>query len=282
MRPAEPSRTGPVLVIEPAGRWPFPNLKEVWERRELLWQMTWRDLRGRYQQMALGPLWFLLQPIQTMVLFTVLFGWVAKLPSQDRPYPVFIFAALLPWNFFSSVLTGTTVSLVSNRQLLTKIYFPRLLLPLSRLLSTSLDLGMSFAILGALLLFYGITPRLEALFVPVWILLAAVTGLGTGLCFAGITVRYRDFAEFANLLGRTWMYLTPVVYSLQIIPGKWRWIAQINPMTHVVEFCRWSLLNTGFPPDYSMLPYALLVAFGLLGLGLWMFRLAESNIADVG
>ncbi len=270
-------------VIRPARRVPLPDFAEVSRHWELLVQMTWRDLRARYQQMALGPLWFVLQPLLTTTLFTILFGKVAKLPSGGVPYAIFTYTALLPWGFFSSVLGSSVSSLMSNRHLLGKVYFPRMILPLSKLLNAFVDLCVSFVILAGMMVYFGYTPSWSVVFLPLALVLAAITGLGVGLCFSGITVKYRDFAELAGLMVRGWMYATPVIYSVEIVPESWRSFYMLNPMAHVVEHFRWVFLGTSPEPalGLTMLPYAVGISLFFLVVGLLVFTAAEQEIADI-
>jgi lipopolysaccharide transport system permease protein len=269
----------PAIVIQPSRGFSTLALGEVWEYRHLLYFLVWRDIKSRYRQMALGPLWILLQPLISMVIYTVLLGWVAKLPSQGIPYPVFIYAAQLPWTFFASAVNSGSICLLENKELLTKVYFPRLLIPLSRILASLVDFSMSFVILLGMIAAYGIRSNAGILLIPVYLLVAATVGLGVGLWFAGIVVRYRDFREVISLLIRGWMFATPVVYSISIVPERWRTLYSGNPMTGVVEGFRWALLGTARPPVWTLLlsvPVFVLVFVG----GLYKFRRVERSIVD--
>jgi lipopolysaccharide transport system permease protein len=242
--------------------------------------MVWRDLKGRYQQMALGPLWIVIQPLMSMVLYTLIFGVIAKLPSENQPYAVFTYVALLPWGFFTDAVGAGSSSLVDSKTLISKIYFPRLILPLSRVLSSLVDLAISFLILIGMLIYYGIHPNWGILLIPVFLAIAAMTGLGVGLWFAGIIVRYRDFGQIAGYMVRIWMYATPVVYSITLVPARWLGVLRLNPMTGVVEGFRWALLGTSQPPDWRLLLSTLLMVPVLIG-GLYVFKRSERNIVDI-
>jgi lipopolysaccharide transport system permease protein len=257
------------------------GLRELWEYRDLLYFMVWRDLKARYRQTALGWLWILLQPLLSMGLYTVIFSVVAQMPSDDRPYTVFTYAALLPWTFFANALSSGSTSLAGSLPLITKVYFPRLILPLSHLLATLVDFGISFVILLGMIFAYGITPGWGIVLVPAWLLLAAMTGLGVGICFAGIIVRYRDFGHVSSFIVRIWMYACPVVYPISIVPERWRSLYNLNPMTGVVEGFRWAMLNTGRPPDWLGLALSSLIVLPVFVGGLYYFSRAERSIADI-
>jgi lipopolysaccharide transport system permease protein len=275
-----PDRSDVTIVIEPARGWVPLRLNELWEYRDLLYFMVWRDLKSRYRQMALGPLWIVVQPLVSMVLYTVIFGLIAKLPSDGLPYPVFCYTALLPWGFFSSAFANASGSLFGSKELISKVYFPRLIVPLSQTIGNLIDFGISFLILIGLMVYYRIAPTWGLVLLPVFILVAALTGLGTGLLFAGPIVRYRDFGQVAGYLMRMWMYATPVVYSISIIPEQWRWLYRLNPMTGVIEGFRWALLGTGQPPDSSFVASGAVVLV-LFVAGLYQFKRAEHSIVDI-
>jgi lipopolysaccharide transport system permease protein len=268
------------VVIQPTRGWSALKLRELWEYRDLLIFMVWRDLKGRYQQMALGPLWIVIQPLMSMVLYTLIFGVIAKLPSENQPYAVFTYVALLPWGFFTDAVSAGSSSLLESKALIAKVYFPRLILPLSRVLSSLVDLAISFLILIGMLIYYGIHPTWGILLIPVFLGIAAMTGLGVGLWFAGIIVRYRDFGQVAGYLVRIWMYATPVVYSITLVPPSWLIFVRLNPMTGVVEGFRWALMGTSQPPDWTLLASALLMLPIFIG-GLYVFKRAERNIVDI-
>jgi lipopolysaccharide transport system permease protein len=269
------------LVIQASTGWPSLGLRDLWEYRDLLYFMTWRDLKARYRQTALGWLWILLQPLMSMVLYTLIFGAIAQLPSDGRPYAVFTYAALLPWSFFASAMSASTNSLLSSMGLISKVYFPRLIVPLSQVLSTLVDFLISFAILLVMVFAYGLVPNWGVVLIPLFLLLAAVTGMGVGLWFSGVIVRYRDFGQVASFITRAWMYASPVVYSISIVPERWRGLYNLNPMTGVVEGFRWAMLNTGQPPDWLGMALAGLIALPVFIGGLYYYKRAERSIVDV-
>ena len=223
------------ILIRPTRGLASLGLRAVWEYRELLFFLVWRDVKVRYKQTALGVLWVILQPLVSMAIFTVLFGVLLKVPSGDAPYPVFAFAGLLPWNYFSQSLSRASTSLVNSSHLITKIYFPRLVIPLSGVFSSLVDFAISFAVLLILMLLYGVTPTARMLLLPVLLLLALVTALGFGLWLSALNVKYRDVGYLLPFLIQIWMYLTPVVYGSTLIPERYRFLLSLNPMTGVVE-----------------------------------------------
>lgn len=277
----EPAVEKRTHIIQPTPAWSFINLRELWEYRDLLFLLTWRDLTARYRQSALGPLWILLQPLMNMVLYTLLFGIIAQMPSQGKPYAVFSYVALLPWTFFATAFTNGVSGLGSAVSLSAKVYFPRIMVPLAKTISALVDLGMSFVILLGMLFFYNIQPNWGIAFLPLFLLLAAVTGLGVGLWFSGVVVKYRDIGQLTGFLARIWMYATPVVYSIEIVPEKWLNLYRLNPMTGVVEGFRWALLNTGEAPSWLLMLISGVVSVFILVIGLYIFNRAERNIVDL-
>lgn len=270
----------PVTIIEPLRGWASLGLHELWQYRDLLYYMSWRNLQGRYRQMALGPLWIVIQPLLSMLLYTLVFGKIAKLPSEGQPYAIFTYVALIPWTFFTGAVSSASNSLLVNKHLISKIYFPRIIPALASLVGDLVDFGISFLILLVMLFAYGIRPTWGVLLIPVFLLVAAITGLAVGFWFAGIIVRFRDFGQVAGYLVRFWMYATPVVYSLTLIPEEWQTLYRLNPMTGVIEGFRWALLGTGQPPHWTLPVSALLVIPILIG-GLYNFKRVERNIVDV-
>ncbi len=270
----------PVLTIQPTKGWGRLGLRDIWEYRDLLYFLLWRDVKGRYKQMALGPLWIVLHPILNMAIFTVIFGMVAKLPTDGAPYPVFAYTALLPWTFFSSAVMGAANSLLSHRHLITKVYFPRLIVPIVSVLSGLIDFAISFCILLGMMVWFGYMPGWQIITLPMFLLLAAMTALAVGLWSATWIVHYHDVAEVLGYLLRGWMYATPVVYAVSMIPERWRGVYRLNPMTNVIEGFRWALLKTGTPPDRFFWLSVLLVA-PLLISGAYYFRRAERTIVDI-
>lgn len=271
------------ILIRPTRGLASLGLRAVWEYRELLFFLVWRDVKVRYKQTALGVLWVILQPLVSMAIFTVLFGVLLKVPSGDAPYPVFAFAGLLPWNYFSQSLTRASTSLVNSSHLITKIYFPRLVIPLSGVFSGLVDFAISFAVLLILMLLYGVTPTVRMLLLPALLLLALVTALGFGLWLSALNVKYRDVGYLLPFLIQIWMYLTPVVYGSALIPERYRFLLSLNPMTGVVEGFRWALLG-GDLESYLSAPLLALsvgIALAVLVSGAVFFRTTERSFADV-
>jgi lipopolysaccharide transport system permease protein len=279
---AAPSREDapvPFTRIRPPSRWIELNLHELWQYRDLLYTLVWRDIKVRYKQTAIGAAWAVLQPFLTMVVFTIIFGNLGKLPSDGIPYPLFTFVALLPWQLFSRAINDSGNSLVANQQLITKVYFPRLVIPLASLLSGLVDFAISFLILIGLMLYYGFVPTPAALTLPLFILLALVTALAVGLWLSALNVQYHDVRYTLPFLTQFWMFLTPIAYSSSLVPEKWRLLYSLNPMTGVIEGFRWALLGKeGVGP--LILVSTLMVLVLLIG-GLLYFRRMEDNFADV-
>ena len=275
--PATPNAT---VRIEPPRAWMDLRLREVWMYRELLYFFVWRDLKVRYKQTAIGVAWVVLQPLMSMGAFTLFFGKLAKLPSDGLPYPVFYFAALAPWTYFSSALMKTTGIVVGSQGLITKVYFPRLILPISGVVSGLVDFGISFLVLLAMVLGYGLRPGLHALWLPFLLLLALATALGIGLWLSALNALYRDVGYVTPFLVQFWMLASPVAYPSSLVPEKWRWLYGLNPLTGVIEGFRWSLTGHGQAPGALMLASTIAVAVLLLG-GLMFFQRMEGTVADL-
>lgn len=274
----------PVVVIQPTRGWASLQLRAVWEYRELLYFLVWRDLKVRYKQTALGVAWIVLQPVASMVVFSGLFGVLLKVPSGDVPYPVFLYAALLPWNYFASSLTRSSTSIVGSANLITKVYFPRLIIPLAGVLSGLVDFCIAFLILIALMVFYGLAPSAAAALLPLFLLLAVVTALGFGLWLSALNVRYRDVNHLLPYLVQIWMYLTPVIYGSTLLPERFRWLLALNPMTAVTEGFRWALLGRYLADARAPQPLVLVsvaIALVVLASGLVVFRRTERTFADI-
>lgn len=270
----------PLFIYEPTHGWPSLRLGELWQYRELLYFLTWRDIKIRYKQTALGVAWAVLQPLITMIIFSVIFGQLAKLPSDGIPYPVFSFVALLPWGLFSGSLQRAGTSLVANANLITKVYFPRLVIPLSAVAAGLVDFLISFVVLLGLMLFYRIMPTWMILTIPLFVLLAILTALAVSLWLAALNVQYRDVQHMIPFLIQVWMYASPVAYSAGLIPtGPWRLIYGLNPLAGVIQGFRWALLG-GNPPDELLAISVAMVLLFLVG-GLFYFRWMERTFADV-
>ena len=270
----------PLFVAEASRGWISLRLGDLWEYRELSYFLVWRDLKVRYKQTTLGIIWVILQPLSIMALFTVIFGYLGQLPSDGVPYPVFTYVALLPWQLFASAMVASSNGLVANQELLKKIYFPRLLIPLSAAIVGLVDFAISFLILLGLMFYFGFLPTISIIALPLFILLAMLTALAVGLWFSALNVQYRDVQIAIPFLTQFWFFATPIAYASSLIPVAWRpWYA-INPMVGVVEGFRWSLLQQAAPLGSSIL-ISTLVTFTLLVSGLIYFRRMESTFADI-
>lgn len=270
----------PTLRISPPSRWTSLEFRELWEYRELLYFLIWRDVKVRYKQTALGAAWAVIQPFFMMVVFSLFFGRLAKVPSDGIPYPVFTFCALLPWQLFANALTESSNSLVGNQNLITKVYFPRLVVPISAVLGGLVDFVIAFVILLGMMLYYGIVPGWAIVTLPGFILLAVLTALGVGLWLSALNVQYRDVRYTIGFLVQLWLFLTPVAYPSSIVPEKWRPLYGLNPMAGVVEGFRWALLGKSQPPG-AMLWVSVAVVIVILFGGLYYFRRMEQQFADI-
>jgi lipopolysaccharide transport system permease protein len=270
----------PELLITPGSRWMPLHLSELWEYRELLYFLVWRDIKVRYKQTALGAAWAVMQPLFMMLVFSLFFGRLAKVPSDGIPYPVFAFCALIPWQLFANALTESSNSLIGNQNLITKVYFPRLVIPIAAVLSGLVDFAIAFAILIGMMLYYGIVPGWSILVLPGFILLAVLTALAIGLWLSALNVQYRDVRYTMSFLVQFWLFATPVAYPSSLIPENWRAFYGINPMAGVVEGFRWALLGKTSPPG-AMLWVSVAVVAALLAGGLYYFRRMEQQFADI-
>jgi len=274
------SEKEPLFIIRPPRGLMSLNLREIWRYRELLYFLTWRDIKVRYKQTALGAAWAVLQPFLTMVVFSIFFGRLAKVPSDGFPYPVFTYTALLPWQLFAYALNQSGNSLVTNQQLLTKVYFPRLVIPLSSVLAGLVDFAIAFVVLLGMMFYYGITPTLTALTIPLFLLLAVMTSLAVGLWLSALNVQYRDVRYTIPFLTQFWLYATPIAYSSSLVPEWIRPLYGLNPMVGVVEGFRWALLGKRGGVGPMVIVSTLVVIVLLLG-GLMYFRNMEKTFADV-
>jgi lipopolysaccharide transport system permease protein len=266
-------------VIRPRSGWAAINFGELWRARELVGFLAWRDLHIRYRQTVIGVLWAIIQPFLTMVVFTVVFGHLAGLKSEGVPYPIFVYAALVPWQFFVYCLTQSGNALISNQNLITKVYFPRLAIPLAVVLAGLVDFAVASVVLGAMMVFYGVVPTVAIALLPLFLLLALVTALGAGLVLSATAVRFRDVQYVTPFLVQLWLFTTPIAYEPGIFPQPWRSLLGLNPMTGVVEGFRWALLGTHSAPGISIL-LSTGVALALLIVGLFTFRRMEASFAD--
>jgi len=270
----------PFVRIEHSRGWASLKLRELWHYRELVYIFVWRDLKVRYKQTAIGLVWAILQPLMTMIVFTLVFGKFAKMPSDGLPYAVFSYAALLPWNYFARSLTGSISSVVENAHLITKVYFPRLLLPISATLSGIIDFGISFIFLLGMMTWFGFVPTWGALLLPLFLLLIILTALSVSLWLSVINVRYRDVGQAIPLLVQLWLFASPVAYPVSVVPQQWRLLYSLNPMTGVIEGFRWALFGKENPPLMPLMVSMVVVA-GLLWGGMVFFKRMELTFAEV-
>lgn len=268
------------FYIRPASNWTSIGLKELWAYRELLYFLVWRDVKVRYKQTALGAAWAIIQPLMMMFVFSLFFGYLAKVPSDGIPYPIFTFCALLPWQLFAHALTESSNSLVANERLITKVYFPRLIVPIAAVLGGMVDFAIAFVIFLVMMLYYGIVPTWAIVTLPGFILLAIMTALGVGLWLSALNVQYRDVRYTIGFLIQFWLFATPVAYSTSIVPERWRPLYGLNPMAGVVEGFRWALLGKSEPPG-TLLAVSVVVVILILVGGLYYFRRMEQEFADV-
>lgn len=272
--------TMPSLTIQPSHGWVSLDLKGLWEYSELLYFLAWRDIKVRYKQTVLGVAWAILQPFLTMVVFSIFFGRLAKIPSDGIPYPIFAYCALVPWQLFANALNQSGNSLVANQQLITKVYFPRLIIPLSAVLSGLVDFAIAFVVLLGMMFYYGIYPTMAIVTLPLLILFAIATALAIGLWLSALNVQYRDVRYTIPFLTQFWLFVTPIAYPSSLVPEQWRILYSLNPMAGVVEGFRWALLGKAVEIGPQVMVSALVVIVFLLG-GLIYFRRMEKTFADV-
>lgn len=268
------------LIIEP-GRGISHYWRDLWQYRELFYFLAWRDLLVRYKQTAIGIAWSVLRPFLTMVVFTIVFSKLAKLPSEGIPYPVLVYAALLPWQFFANTLTDSSNSLIDNQNLLTKVYFPRIIVPASSIIVALVDFAISLVILAGLMLWYGFMPDWRIIILPLFLLQALLFAFGTGLWISALNVQFRDFRYVVPFLVQFGLYVSPVGFSSSIVPEQWRMLYSINPMTGVIEGFRWAITGKEsliYWPGYLL---SLVLISGILITGFWWFRRMERSFADV-
>lgn len=270
----------PRTIIQPARTRVPLDLHELWEYRELLYFLVWRDIKVRYKQTAFGAAWAVIQPFFTMVVFSVFFGRLAGIASEGVPYPVFAYSALVPWMYFAGAVSQSSNSLVAHERMITKVYFPRLLVPMASVLAGLLDLAIAFSVLIGMMLFYGIVPTAAVWALPFFVLLAAATALAVGLWLSALNVQYRDVRYVVPFLIQFWLFVTPIAYPSSLIPVSWRALYGLNPMAGVVEGFRWALLGKAEAPG-PLLAVSVLTVIGLLVGGLWYFRRMETTFADV-
>ena len=270
----------PVIRIQPSKGWVSLKLYELWEYRELLYFLIWRDVKVRYKQTVLGTAWAIIQPLFTMVVFSLFFGKLAKVPSDGIPYPIFSYTALVPWTFFANGLNQASNSLVNSANLIKKIYFPRLVVPIAAVISGIVDFVLAFTVLLGMMLFYGVIPTVNMIWLPSFLLLALITSLGVALWLSAMNVQFRDVRYIVPFIAQFWLFATPIAYPSSLLSEPWRTLYGINPMVGVVEGFRWALLGTDTAPGPIIIVSAL-VALMLLFSGALYFRRIEKTFADV-
>lgn len=270
----------PFYRIEPSKGWVSLNLSELWEYRELLYFLTWRDIKVRYKQTVLGVLWAIIQPFFTMVIFSLFFGKLAKIPSDGIPYPIFAYAALVPWTFFANGLNQSSNSLVGGARLVQKVYFPRLVIPISSVMAGVVDFILAFSVLIIMMLFYGVMPTYNMIWLPFLLLLALVTALGVGFWLSAMNVQFRDVRHTVPFITQIWLFATPIAYPSSLLSESWQLVYALNPMVGVVEGFRWALLGAETAPGLMMIVSTLLAGLIFIS-GLFYFRRMEKTFADV-
>jgi lipopolysaccharide transport system permease protein len=269
-----------IVRIRPSAGWRSLDLAEFWRYRELLWFLAVRDIKLRYKQTMLGVAWAVIQPLLTMIIFSIFFGRLGGIPSDGIPYPLFALCALLPWQLFAYALTQASNSVVSQQRLITKVYFPRLIVPVSSVLSGLMDFGVAFFLLLAMMVWYGVTPGWAVVTVPAFVMLAVATALAVGLWLAALNVQYRDFRYTIPFLTQFWMFASPVAYPSSLVPEAWRPLYGLNPMAGVIEGFRWALVNKA-DPSWELLAVSAAAVAVLLTGGLYYFRRMEKRFADL-
>ncbi len=275
----EPARSPETIYIKPSTGLAALNLRDLWIYRELIFFMIWRDIKVRYKQTLLGAAWAVIQPVLTMLVFNFIFGTVAKVNTEGIRYPIFSYTALLPWGLFTGALNNASRSLTSNTNMITKIYFPRLVLPLSSVLGGLVDFAIAFVILVVMMIYYHVSPTGAIVWLPLFLLLTIVTALGVALWLSAINVQYRDVNYVLPFLTQFWLFLTPVAYSAKVISAKWQLVYSLNPMAGVVNGFRWALLGTNSGPNLNM-AISVLISVFILVTGLFYFRSMERTFAD--
>jgi lipopolysaccharide transport system permease protein len=274
-----PDQEYPTIIIDSVPR-SFRSLKEIWVNRELLAFFVWKDLKVRFKQTLIGGLWIIIQPLATMLVFSLFFGRLARMPSGGIPYPLFYFSALLPWFYFANAVTQATHTMVENQRVITKVYFPRLLLPIAAVISGLVDLAIAFIPLLGMAIFYGVSPSPRLLLIPLFALMALTAALGIGLWLSALNALYRDVRYALPFLIQLWMFASPVVYPVSIIPAQWRWLYNLNPLAGIIEGFRWAVVGQGTPPDLNLLVSLAVIAILLLS-GLSFFLGIEGTIIDM-
>jgi lipopolysaccharide transport system permease protein len=278
-KPVDDLPDKPIIVIEARRRSLVVNLQDLWQYRDLFYVLTLRDIKVRYKQTVFGILWVIIQPLFMMIIFTVFFGRLAAIPSDGIPYPIFFYSGLLPWIFFSNSLNNSGNSLVGNSSLITKVYFPRMIIPIAAVGSGLIDFAVSFGLLAILMLYYGVGFSLNILMLPLLTLLTALLAIGVGLGMSALNVKYRDIRHALPFLIQVWMFATPIIYPASLIPEKWRWLSMINPLSGLIEAYRSAIF--GKPFDLPSLAISIIIIFLLLIYSASTFRQMERSFADI-
>jgi homopolymeric O-antigen transport system permease protein len=268
-----------IIVIKPAPRWPHLDFRELWHYRELAVRLAWRDVAVRYKQTSVGVLWAIIQPFVTMVVFTLVFGKFADFPSKGVPYPIFTYSALLPWTYFASSVALSSSSVVSNRGLVTKVYFPRVLLPLTGSFVPLVDFAFASIVLVGMMAWFGVWPIAAIVLAPAFLFMALVTALGVGLFLSAVNVRYRDVPYAIPFVLQIWLYVSGVVYAISALPERYQWVLALNPMTAVISGFQWGVLGTP-PPELGKTLVSIGATAAFIIVGLWYFRRSEPRFAD--
>lgn len=267
-----------IIIIEPRRNWLIPNLLDLWQYRELLLALVMRDIKVRYKQTLLGFAWAVIQPVFLMIIFSVVFGHLSDMPTDGIPYPLFVYAGLVPWTFFSNAINSSGNSLVGNSSLITKVYFPRMIIPLASVVSGLLDFAISFALLVILIVYYNGVISISLLMLPVFIVLTVLLAAGIGLLMSALNVRYRDIRYALPFLIQIGIFLTPVIYPISLVPEKWRWILKVNPMTGIIEGYRFAIF--GLPLDWPAIGLSSLISVAVLFCSVIIFHRMERSFAD--
>ena len=270
--------TEPLVVIQPS-QWRLISLKDLWAYRELLFFLTWRDVKVRYKQTALGAAWAILQPLFMMVIFTIFFGRLAGVDSAGIPYPLFALAGLVPWTFFANAITQSGNSLVGSSHLITKVYFPRLIVPAAAMLAGLVDFALAFALLCLMMIYYGVAPTIQVLFLPILILMTALFALGVGTWMSALNVKYRDVRFALPFLIQIWLFVSSVILPSSALPDKYRWLLMLNPMSGIIEGYRSALL--GLPFDWPAIGVAAAITVVVLVYAIYSFTRVERSFADI-
>jgi lipopolysaccharide transport system permease protein len=269
----------PVVRIQPSKKWVAINLRDLWAYRDLLYFLTWRDVKVRYKQTVLGAAWAIIQPLFTMLIFWLFFGRLAGMPSEGIPYPLFALAGLIPWTFFANAITNSGNSLVGSANLITKVYFPRMIIPCAAVGAGLIDLAIAFSLMAGMMLWFGVSLTMNLLLLPLLVLLTTFLAIGVGMWMSALNVKYRDIRYALPFLIQLWMFATPIIYPLSLIPEKWRWVMAINPMAGVIDGFRAALFGRAI--DWRSLAITALVTVGVVIYSAYHFRRMEKTFADV-